>query len=104
MEDVHFHLGTDKDKGSIGNGILIVEGIDELVIDVKDRRNAHLVALVGLIIPEGAVSILRVRHVTEGDVERIHATSTRIYKCSVGDVVKIASTAWGLTRVQREAT
>jgi hypothetical protein len=63
---------------------VIVEGIDEVVIDVKDRWNAHLVASVGPIVPEGAVSILQVGHVTEGDIEPIRAAPTQIYKRSVG--------------------
>ena len=75
----------DDDEGPIRDFVLILQGIHETVVEVEDRRDTHLIACVGLVLPEVSVSAQFVREIpkcdtgtdttSSGDVHRTYEAS-----------------------------
>jgi len=76
-DSLHFQPSADSHKAPIRDHIPVFQGFDEVVVDVEYRRNAHLIAPVGLIDLEVTVPPRWVGQVPEGDTGRCGSVPIR---------------------------
>jgi len=67
QDDLHLQLSMNSDETPIRDHILVFSRFDEAIVDVEHRRDAHLMAPVCLVLLEGAIPVLRIRKISEGD-------------------------------------
>ena len=67
--NIHFQLSANSYESPIRDRVLVLRWLDEVVIDVENLRDAHLIALVCRVVLEAIISARRVGEVSKGDME-----------------------------------
>ena len=77
--NLHLQLSANSYESPIGDSVLVLRWLDEVVVDVKNLRDAHLVAPVCRVVLEATVSARGVGEVSKGDAEVVAFRWRRVF-------------------------